>query len=1284
MADGADSGRLFAGEGEMAARMRAFDWERHELGPVAAWPNSLRTLVSVVLASRFPMLLWWGPRLFQLYNDGYRPILGDKHPASLAAQGALVWAEIWHVIGPMAEAVLAGGPATWSENLLLMMQRKGFLEEAYFSFSYSGVPDDEGGRGGVLVTVQETTVQVQDERQLRILRDLAARAVGAKSLDAALRGAAEALEPYAADVPFALLYRLDDEGTGAVLVATAGLDGAGPQGPAPRVQLAGTAASHGAGPQSPFDLAAESGQPVLVESLAEVLGTAATPLRPRVPANGWAPPVAAIVQPIAGAGTGLPYGFLVAGVSPHRELDERYRGLFTLAADQVSRAMVNVRAYEEERRRAEALAEIDRAKTAFFSNVSHEFRTPLTLMLGPLADLLARPEGELEPVQLELLQTVQRSALRMLRLVNTLLDFSRLEAGRVRASYEPVDLASLTAELASMFRSAVERAGLRLIVDCPPLPEPVWVDREMWEKVVSNLLSNAFKFTLEGEIAVSMRAESGAAVLGVRDTGEGIPERELPLLFQRFHRVEGARGRTHEGTGIGLALVQDLVRLHGGEVRVESAPGEGSTFTVTVPLGSAHLPAGRLERAAERAPTHGGAEAFVVEALRWLPDGMRAERGVEDVLAAPIPAGRDRAAGATVLLADDNADMRHYLERLLAPRYHVLAAADGEEALRLAEERELDLVLSDVMMPRLDGFGLIAALRAEPRTAALPVILLSARAGEEAVAEGMAAGADDYLVKPFSARELLARVEGTLALASSRREAAAALRESEERFRLMADDSPVMVWVTEGDGSCSFLSRSWYELTGQTPEEALGFGWLEAVHPDDRARTRAEWAVALDRGEPIRVEYRLRRGDGEYRWVIEAARPRTGRVGEPSGFIGSVIDITERKAAEEALEEADRRKDEFLSVLAHELRNPLAPIRSGVELLRIAGEEAPTRERALDAMARQVAHLVRLVDDLMEVSRIRLGKLVLRREPTDLAAAAATALETHQGAIAAGGLRVEQDLEPGTVVDGDPVRLTQVISNLVHNAVKFTPPGGQVAVRARLDGGHAELTVTDTGKGMSAAELGRAFELFAQASSPGGDAAGLGIGLTLARRIAELHGGTLEAESGGRGAGTRLILRLPLALVAATGPKEVGERAPRPAPTRAGTRVLVVDDNEDAADSLAELLRVLGAQAHAVYDGESALRAAARERLDVIFLDLSMPGRDGFAVARGLRERGETAWLVALTGHGHEEDRRRTAQAGFDDHLVKPVDAASVLRALERAAAGTRRAPEGDLLQEGS
>lgn len=429
---------------------------------------------------------------------------------------------------------------------------------------------------------------------------------------------------------------------------------------------------------------------------------------------------------------------------------------------------------ELERREAELermnerLTTMDRAKTEFFSDVSHEFRTPLTLMLGPLEKLIAECKAGAD---IELLRVAHRNALRLLKLVNSLLDFSRIEAGHVHPVRAPVDLSKLTADLASNFRSACDAAEVSLEVDCRPLPGPVAVDAEMWEKIVLNLLSNAFKFTLKGSIALTLRAGDGIAELAVRDTGCGIAETDLPGLFKRFHRVKGASGRSQEGSGIGLALVEELVRLHGGSVGVVSEPGVGSAFTVRIPFESPESAVSdSVAVPAPSPPPNSMVMAFTEEARRWLPDVTHSVSGERRPANTP--------ACQRIVLADDNADMRDYLRGLLeAAGYEAVVVADGEAAFAACMAAPPDLVLSDVMMPRLDGTGLLHRLRTTPSTAIVPIILVSARAGEDAMVGGFDAGADDYLVKPFDARQLIARVNSTLRMADFRQKAAAQKRD---------------------------------------------------------------------------------------------------------------------------------------------------------------------------------------------------------------------------------------------------------------------------------------------------------------------------------------------------------------------------------------------------------------------------------------------------------------------------------------------------------------------------
>jgi signal transduction histidine kinase len=699
------------------------------------------------------------------------PIAGYNHPRMLGSRCRDTWAEIWPtILAPVFRQVKETGQAVLTASQHFPVLRFGYLEEVYCLIAYSPLRGEHGTVDGLLITISETTGQVLGERRLTTLRELGARASEARTPADACQIAAHTLAQSAADLPFALLYLLDDTAAHATLVATAGLPAETPASPR-RLDLAApedlqcwpVAQALAAGPQVVEDLVARFGP---------------------LPGGPWPEsPRVALVMPMMTPTTARPVGVVIAGVSPRRALDAQYREFLHLVTAQVATAIANAQAYAQERQRAEALAELDRAKTAFFSNVSHEFRTPLTLMLGPLEELLGHAD-QLPQAAQDHIAMVYRNGLRLLRLVNALLDFARLEAGRLQATYHPLDLAAATADVASVFRSVVEKAGLTFTVHCPPLPARVYVDRDMWENIVLNLLSNAFKFTRAGSITVSLTADAHQAILQVADTGTGMAPEDVPKVFDRFQRLQHTYSRTHEGTGIGLALVKELVALHGGTVTVASCLHQGTVFTVAIPFGSAHLPPERIRDSEAPAPAALAPSPFVEEALRWLPEPPAAApvgwpppapAGVGD------PAVEGTAAGPPhIVLADDNADMLAYVHRLLRPAYDVTAVPNGAAALAAMRQRPPDLVLADVMMPELDGLALVAHLRAEPTLRTVPVLLLSARAGEDASSAGLDAGADDYLVKPFSAKELLARVRSHLAMARVRREAEATMFQAQK------------------------------------------------------------------------------------------------------------------------------------------------------------------------------------------------------------------------------------------------------------------------------------------------------------------------------------------------------------------------------------------------------------------------------------------------------------------------------------------------------------------------
>jgi signal transduction histidine kinase len=675
-----------------------------------------------------------------------------------------VWEEIWDDIGPRIDNVLQSGQATWDEALMLFLGRSGYREETYHTFSYSPLFGDDGKTAGHLCVVTEETDRVIGERRLNTLRALSAELNKATTEEDVTDAVSRCLEENHKDLPFTLTYLFSEDGKDARLACRSGIGEGHPAAPA-------IIESPETDPMWPMRDLLGGKDSVIVENLQARFES--------LPSGFWEePPSRALVLPITIQAQGAIAGVFIAGLNPYRPLDVSYAGFISLVAGQIAASIANARAYEQERKRAEALAELDRAKTAFFSNVSHEFRTPLTLMLGPLQDLLSRSQTHLTPTAKEQLELVNRNGARLLRLVNTLLDFSRIEAGRYQAVYQATDLAGFTSELASVFRSATEKAGLRLSVDCHNLTEPVYVDRDMWEKIVLNLIQNAFKFTFEGEIGVSIDRVGDFAELRVRDTGVGIPCEAIPRLFERFHRVPNTRSRTHEGTGIGLALVQELVKLHGGFIRVESRLGAGSTFIVSIPFGQDHLAGAQLGGARSLASTALGAKPFVEEALRWLPDDQRESDEIiseHELLAVPCPPSAEAGTRPRILVVDDNADMRQYLARLLGEHYQVESAPDGEAALEIARDHPPSLILSDVMMPVMDGFELLAAVRRDDQTRRIPVVLLSARAGEESRVEGLQAGADDYLIKPFSARELLARVSARLEISRLQNELAESL-----------------------------------------------------------------------------------------------------------------------------------------------------------------------------------------------------------------------------------------------------------------------------------------------------------------------------------------------------------------------------------------------------------------------------------------------------------------------------------------------------------------------------
>ncbi len=857
------------------------DWSKTALGPIESWPQSLRTSVSLCLSSTFPILIAWGPETIQIYNDSYRPICGAKHPESMGMNFRICWETALPVVG---DAFTRGehGEGTYINDQRMFLDRYGYLEEAFMTFSFAPIRDETGGVGGIFHPITETTVKILSGRRTQALRDLGAAIVKAKSVEEIGSLTVARYDEYNLDIPFLLFYQLGE--TGARLISAAGISDCSALSP---VHIA-----PGNDTAWPLDACARSGKMETVTDLAGRFGTF-------VCGPYEEPPHSAVILPLKLSGQEEPYGFMIAGVSARRALDQDYLNFYDQLLNTYNTAISNVYAYEQEQKRAEALAEIDRSKTAFFSNVSHEFRTPLTLMLGPLEDLLSR-----EPLEDELKQPIEathRNALRLLKLVNNLLDYSRVEAGRAQAAYQKVDLAELTADLASSFRSIIEKAGMQLLVETETLTSPSFVDRQMWEKIVLNLLSNAFKYTLKGTITVALSQQGNHAVLQVKDTGIGIPEKELPHMFERFHRVENAAGRTHEGTGIGLSLVHELVSLHGGEIAVASSEGIGSTFTVRLPLGSDHLPQAHMLTTEKTVDTTALKGAFIQEAYNLLQDNAGAEYANPNANST-MSAHQDLSVTkeTNILVVDDNADMRAYLNRLLEPYFSVTLVVNGDDALRKIRSSDFDLVLSDMMMPVLDGKQMLRRIRETPGTQNLPVIFLSARAGEEARIDGLEAGADDYLVKPFSAAELLTKVRAQIKISKTRNHA-------ERQLRELLTEAPVAIAIySSALHIIDFANERMLQYWGVTAAESFarpllevmphlgqqGFGEImDKVYQTGERFVSGEIPVTITKG-----------GIEETTYIHLTVEARRSEDNEIVGMIAVAADVTEQVLARQSLE----------------------------------------------------------------------------------------------------------------------------------------------------------------------------------------------------------------------------------------------------------------------------------------------------------------------------------------------------------------------------------------------
>lgn len=1124
---------FLTGGGEMGERMRLMNWDNTSLGPVENWPQSLKTTVSVCLNSKFPILLWWGKEMIMIYNDAYRPILGEsKHPKALGAEGQEVWKEIWHVIGPMLESVLNKGESTWSQNQLLLLNRYGYAEECYFTFSYSPIYDESGSIGGIFCAVTETTEEVISARHLKSMRDLSTTLADVKTEQAVFEKTLEVLCNNNKDFPFVALYSLEDD----VLKLT------GKSGDDIPIQLI-PKTIHANKPFFNLHCLVDLGKD---SALLENIGL-------KLPAGGWQESSKhVLVLPITQAGNSKPLAILITGVNPHHALDEKYKGFFKLFCDQVASKVVNVRSFNEAKKRAESLQEIDKAKTVFFSNVSHEFRTPLTLMLGPLEALLNDSTLHLPDEHKDGMSATHRNAMRLLRLVNMLLDFSRIEAGRLEALYQPVDLKLITNDIASNFRSLIEDAGLQFDVQTEGVTSTTYVDVGMWEKIVLNLISNAFKYTVAGKISVSLEPNPQHILLKVTDTGVGIPAHELPRMFERFHRINNPNGRTIEGTGIGLSLVKELVNLHGGSIAVESEEGKGSTFTVSVPYGKKHLPEAQVSESTTVGLSN--LSGIYINEIKTFAEGD-VQTGNEQTDSLPI---RSESGDVKVLVVDDNADMKDYIERILKRYYKVTTASNGKEALNIVQSFSPDLVISDIMMPEMNGLELLNTLRSNPRTNKIPVLFLSARAGEESKIEGLETGADDYLVKPFAAKELLARVNSQVRLLQLRKNVELQISNA---FTSAPVATSILMgpefWVTQ-------VNKLMLEIWGKTCEEVMDKPLFEGLHEAKGQGFEELLTQVLQTGVPFisneHTAYLNRDGkkvQKKINFVYEPLRDVDGMI---TGIVAVATDVTElveaRNAAQmnsQLLEQEVLRRTEdlkrtnaellntnseleqFAYISSHDLQEPLRKIQTFTELVNrnLANEKFAQRYlEKIDGSAHRMSNLIKSILTYSKMSKADTKKerIDLNKVLEDVKEDFELLIEEKHASIACGRL---------PTINGDPLQLHQLFSNLVSNSIKFSESVPDISIKGDslskkevndlnldLNLDYVKLAFEDNGIGFEDKYNTRVFDMFQRLNNRG-NYEGTGIGLALCKKIVENHGGRISVASK-PGKGSTFTILLPI------------------------------------------------------------------------------------------------------------------------------------------------------------